>query len=83
MSLSSTTLPELVSDYPILPDQTKVYQKTGHIFLPHVASREEVAAYRQVILDTVARKTSEVLPLEQRGTYGKAFSASRKHVAGR
>lgn len=72
-ALDSPALPDLSSDYPLSAEQCEAYRKSGHIFLPHVALREEVAAFRRVILDTVERKTTEVLPLEQRGTYGKAF----------
>jgi len=71
--MTTTALPELVSDYALSPAQIADYQKNGHIYLPAVASPEEVAAYRRLILAMVERKTREALPLEERGTYGKAF----------
>ena len=48
--MTTTTMPELMSNYPLSPEQTASYQKMGHIFLPGVASREEIAAYRGLSL---------------------------------
>lgn len=67
------SLPDLSSDYPVLPEQAQQFQATGHIYLPQVASREEVAAYRQAILEATERHKAEIKPLEERDTYGKAF----------
>ena len=68
-----SNLPDLSSDYPITAEQIAAYQRDGHILLRGVCSPEEVAVYRQVITDVVARYTQEKRPLEERDTYGKAF----------
>jgi len=70
---SAEQLPDLTSEYPIAPQQAQAFQKTGHIYLPGVASPEEVAAYRQTILDIVERYRAGSRPLSERDTYGKAF----------
>jgi hypothetical protein len=46
---------------------------TGHILLRGVASGEEVAAYRGVILATREGFWAKLTPFEQRDTYGKAL----------
>ncbi len=66
-------LPEMTDDYPLSAQQIADYQENGHILLRHVASPEEVAAYRTAILDGVRRHTEQVRPLAERDTYGKAF----------
>lgn len=66
-------LPDLSSEYPISPEQAQEFQKSGHIYLPGVASPEEIAAYRPALLDVVERFKAQTRPLEERDTYGKAF----------
>ena len=63
----------LDSDYALTQEQTRQYQKDGHILLREVLSSEEVSAYRTVISDAVARLTTETCALDKRDTYGKAF----------
>ncbi len=70
---ASDALPDLFSDYSLTPEQVERYGKTGHIYLPSVASREEVAAYRPSIQAIVERYKAHTRPLEERDTYGKAF----------
>jgi hypothetical protein len=71
--MTPTTLPELASDYPLSPEQIADFARTGHAYLPGVASPEELAPYRREILDVVERFKSGVKPLSERDTYGKAF----------
>jgi hypothetical protein len=66
-------LPALESDYALTPEQIEDYRRDGHIKLPGVASREEVAAYRPHLSDALLRYCIETRPMEQRDTYGKAF----------
>lgn len=73
MSLNIGTLPDLSGEYPITPDQREEYARNGHILLRGVASPEEVAAYREAIVNAVRRHNPETRPLEERDTYGKAF----------
>jgi hypothetical protein len=66
-------LPDLSSDYPLTQDQKNDFARDGHILLRGVASPEEVAAYRPVITAAVDRFKTEMRPMEERDTYGKAF----------
>jgi ectoine hydroxylase-related dioxygenase (phytanoyl-CoA dioxygenase family) len=67
------TLPDLNSDYPLTRDSIERYRRDGHVLLRGVCSPEEVASYREVITDAAYRFNTQTLPLEERGTYGKAF----------
>lgn len=66
-------LPPLTSDYPLTLEQIAQFQRDGHLLLRGVASPEEVAAYRPVILEARERYGAEATPIAQRDTYGKAF----------
>ena len=67
------TLPDLGSGYNVSAVQAAQFQRNGHILLRRVASSEEVAAYRTVILAARERFGAERTPLESRDTYGRAF----------
>jgi ectoine hydroxylase-related dioxygenase (phytanoyl-CoA dioxygenase family) len=67
-------LPSLNSEYPISPAQTEEFQKNGHIFLPHVCSPEEIAEYAPVITKIAAHFAGKQKPMEERDTFGKAFT---------
>ncbi len=71
---SNSTYPSLNSRYALDPEQVDRFRANGHIYLPGVASQEEVEFFRGPIHAT-AKKHGQVdaLPLEQRDTYGKAF----------
>jgi ectoine hydroxylase-related dioxygenase (phytanoyl-CoA dioxygenase family) len=64
---------DLVSDYAINQEHIEEYQKKGHIFLPALATADEVAFYRLAILDAVEKLNTEKRALKDRDTYGKAF----------
>ncbi|MGD0361714.1 MAG: phytanoyl-CoA dioxygenase family protein [Bryobacteraceae bacterium] len=64
---------DLTSEYGLLPEQIDEFQRNGHILLRNVASAEEVAAYRMVILAAREQFGAERTPLENRDTYGRAF----------
>ncbi len=66
-------LPDLAAGYDVSSEQVAEFQRKGHILLRRVASSEEVAAYRSVILAAREQFGAERTPLEQRDTYGKAF----------
>ncbi len=66
-------LPDLDASYDISAGQATDFQRDGHILLRGVASSEEVAAYRPIILAARERFGAERTPLEDRDTYGKAF----------
>lgn len=67
------TLPALQSEYTLTAESAESYQNNGHVLLRGVCSREEVAAYREAIVECVRRHNREGRPIEQRDTYGKAF----------
>lgn len=71
--MSVTMLPDLTAGYDVSAEQAAEFQRQGHILLQSVASSEEVAAYRRVILAARKEFGTEQTPLESRDTYGKAF----------
>ena len=71
--MPTTQLPELSRDYPLTEPQVTQYRRNGHILLRAVATPDEVAAYRPVILEARDKYGAEATPLEQRDTYGRAF----------
>ena len=68
-----SALPALSSEYALSKEQVNQFQGDGHILLRGVASPEEIAAFRPVILAARDKYGQEATPLEQRDTYGKAF----------
>jgi ectoine hydroxylase-related dioxygenase (phytanoyl-CoA dioxygenase family) len=71
--MTPNILPELRSDYPLSQAQIAQFQHDGHLLLRGVATPDEIAAFRPVILDARDKYGAEVTPLAQRDTYGKAF----------
>lgn len=66
-------LPPLSDPHPIPPDAIASVRDKGHCVVRHLASHEEVEAFRPAIEAAVRRHAENQVPLEQRGTYGKAF----------
>ena len=64
---------DLTEDYALTQDQILSYRRDGHIYLPHLASREEIAFYRKEILEAVQKLNTEKRAMKDRDTYGKAF----------
>jgi ectoine hydroxylase-related dioxygenase (phytanoyl-CoA dioxygenase family) len=79
MNSSSTTatsvLPCLDSTKHITDAEVKYYNDNGHVRINSICSANEVEPYRSAINLAVSnRKTTiQLLPIEQRDTYGKAF----------
>lgn len=71
--LSQAILPDLSQDYPLFTRLIASYQQQGHVVLRGVASPEEIAAYRPILAEAVARYKTETRPMAERDTYGKAF----------
>ena len=67
------TLPDLETEYPLSPESADDYRQNGHVLLRGVCSPEEIAVYRDLIVDCVRRHNQEDRPMDQRDTYGKAF----------
>jgi len=68
-----STLPSLDTEFALSADEIEGYRRDGHVLLRGVASREEVAVYGPAIAAATERYKGEILPMEQRDTYGKAF----------
>ncbi len=64
---------DLSSEYTLTADQISAYQRDGHIYLPRLASGEEISFYRQEIIRAVEKLNTEKRALKDRDTYGKAF----------
>ena len=73
MTTLTAEMPDLTSDYHVSPQQVADYRKNGHALMRGLATIEEIAAYRPVLLDAVDRYKRETRPMEERDTYGKAF----------
>jgi ectoine hydroxylase-related dioxygenase (phytanoyl-CoA dioxygenase family) len=71
--VNTIPLPALDREYPVSADQVAQFRRDGHRLLRGVASAEEVAAYRPVILQARERHGPGTTPLAQRDTYGRAF----------
>lgn len=61
------------SPYPLTPDHLEGYSRDGHVMVRGLLSTDEVAEFRQAILDAVQKLNIQAKPLEERDTYGKAF----------
>ncbi len=66
-------LPLLDDAYALDHEAVTAYRNNGHVLLRGLARPDEVAAFRPVVADAVARFNSESRPLAERDTYGKAF----------
>jgi len=72
-SAAPTGLPRLDVPYALSGDARRDFERDGHVLLRHVASPDEVAAYRPVIREATFGNTVEKRPLDERDTYGRAF----------
>jgi ectoine hydroxylase-related dioxygenase (phytanoyl-CoA dioxygenase family) len=70
---TSTTLPDLSSDYALTAQHITEFRNAGVTCVRGLASSEEIAAYRPAINNTVAALNTEKRALKDRDTYGMAF----------
>jgi hypothetical protein len=73
MTPTRTFLP-LDDAYTLTPQQIADYRQNGHVCLPAVCSSQEVAQFEPVITGASQRFNPEKRPLEERDTFGKAFT---------
>jgi ectoine hydroxylase-related dioxygenase (phytanoyl-CoA dioxygenase family) len=73
MSMEKIQLPDISVSYPLTQEDITSYQRDGHVLLRGVLSLEEVRAYEPYIAAAVHNFTTEMRPLAERDTYGKAF----------
>jgi ectoine hydroxylase-related dioxygenase (phytanoyl-CoA dioxygenase family) len=64
---------ELDSHYPLTAEQIRFYQEHGYIKLKNVFPAELLAYYGREITAKVKELNKNLIPLNQRDTYGKAF----------
>lgn len=64
---------ELQEPFTLSPEQIKFFKKNGFIKLKNVLSPETIAYLNKTISNEVQRLNTQLLPLEERDTYGKAF----------
>lgn len=64
---------DIDSYYPLAPEQIAFYQENGYIKLKQVLAPEVIDYYGGEISRKVLELNTQAMPLEQRGTYGKAF----------
>ncbi|MHA4806554.1 phytanoyl-CoA dioxygenase family protein [Flavitalea flava] len=66
-------LPDL-SDFRTIPaEKIKEFRDQGHLLVSQVLDREEVSAYRDILVEAAHTCNTEKRRLEDRDTYGKAF----------
>ena len=63
---------DLETPYTLAPDAIARFRRDGHVTLAEVLSPATLAYYGQRITELVAERANRE-PMEQRGTYGKAF----------
>ncbi|MGZ6023312.1 MAG: phytanoyl-CoA dioxygenase family protein [Rhizomicrobium sp.] len=66
-------LPPLNDPHVMSADAIASIREKGHAVVRGLASADEVAAFRPAIESAVQRHAGNQVPLEERGTYGKAF----------
>jgi ectoine hydroxylase-related dioxygenase (phytanoyl-CoA dioxygenase family) len=72
-SVSVADLPDLSSSYDLTPEQIDSFRTNGHVLLRGVCSPQEVAAYREAIVEASRNLNAENRKIQDRDTYGKAF----------
>lgn len=66
-------LPALDDAYSLPANAQQDYARDGHVLLREVARPNEIKVYGPLIEAATDRYKGEILPLDQRDTYGKAF----------
>jgi ectoine hydroxylase-related dioxygenase (phytanoyl-CoA dioxygenase family) len=66
-------LPSLDDVKPVSPRQIQEFRETGHVLISNILSPEEIAVYRDIIVDAADTFNTEKRKLEERDTFGKAF----------
>ncbi len=66
-------LPALNDFITISKEEVKEFRENGHVLIRNILSPEEVAAYREVVVDAGDTFNKEKRKLEDRDVFGKAF----------
>ena len=70
---TTSTVPDLSTEYVLTPEQIAEFGRNGHILLRGVCTPEEMAVYREVLNAAAYKYNTETRPMEERDTYGRAF----------
>ncbi len=70
---TNVTLPVLDGNISVSEEQIKEFRQKGHTLTLGIISSEELAPYRQAILQAAEKFNTEKRKMEDRDTYGKAF----------
>ena len=71
--MQTLQLPSLDNYVKITELQVNDFRKNGHTLTRNIISAEELAAYREAILEAAEKFNTEKRKIEDRDTYGKAF----------
>lgn len=71
--MNDTTLPSLDSFIKIPKAQIEDFRKNGHTVTRNIITEDELAPYREAILEAAEKFNTEKRKMEDRDTYGKAF----------
>lgn len=66
-------LPDLNRAHPLDPDLVARYRRDGHVLVRGLASRQELAPFRELITASTIEAAKNMAPMAERDTYGKAF----------
>ncbi len=66
-------LPDLSDPYDLNPDQVASYDRDGYVLLRELCTLDELAPYGQEIERVTFHEAGELVPMEERDTYSKAF----------
>lgn len=66
-------VPSLADEIFIDDSIVEDYRRDGHVCIRGLCQPEEVAVYRDIIVDVAMAHNTETRPIEERDTYGKAF----------
>ncbi|MBI2421464.1 MAG: phytanoyl-CoA dioxygenase family protein [Candidatus Hydrogenedentes bacterium] len=73
MSTAIDSLPCLDSPYTLDPGKVAQFQRDGHALIEGLCAPEDLTEYAAAIAHAVDVRKGDLLPMEQRDTYGKAF----------
>ncbi len=71
--MQTLQLPSLDNYVKIPETQVKDFREKGHTLTRNIISAEELAPYREAILEAAEKFNTEKRKMEERDTYGKAF----------
>ncbi len=71
--MAAVGLPDLSSEFALASGIPEKFQQDGFVFLDQLCPQADLAPYKAVIEEVTMREAEERAPMEERGTYAKAF----------